>query len=87
MVIQTRPGVEHNDLYFHRANLSLIEKGLQLFRRRRVPIPYSYVKEDSGVRVARDLADFLDRASETLDEIEQWIETESQSPGLTSRNA
>ena len=80
LVIQTRPGVESDDLYFRRANLSLIERGLQLFRSRRLPIPYSYVKEDNRVRVARDLADFLARASETLDEIEQWIETESGKP-------
>ena len=38
------------------------------------------MKEDNGVRVARDLAEFLDGASETLDEIEQWIETESAKP-------
>ena len=38
LTIRYRPGVDTGDLYFHRANLHLIEKGLQLFRRGRVPI-------------------------------------------------
>jgi hypothetical protein len=75
-----KTGVSSDDFFFHIANLGLIEQGLERVQMQRLPILYRHEREGNRVRAASDVAQVLDRASSTLDEIETWLTEQVAKP-------
>ena len=77
---QSKPGVDRDEFFFHFGNLSHVEHGLEAARMRRVPIAYSWIRGEEAVKMARSVPEFLDRASDVMDELERWLNEQIAKP-------